>query len=47
MMTTEDMKNADDDLVSQTTAALVLVLLCSLSGVALAMVFALILSAGK
>lgn len=47
MTMTEQMKDTDTDLMSQTTAALVLVLLCSLSGVALAMVGALILAAGK
>lgn len=47
MAMTEDMKETEDDLVSQTTAALVLVLLCSLSGVAGAMMVALIIAAGK
>lgn len=43
---TENM-NREDEIMSQTTAALVLTLLCSLSGVAGAMVVALIWAAGK
>lgn len=47
MAMTEAMKKSEDEIMSQTTAALVLTLLCSLAGVAGAMVFALALAAGK
>lgn len=47
MQSANAMKDADDEIMSQTTAALVLTLLCSLAGVAGAMVFALALAAGK
>lgn len=47
MQSADAMRETEDDLVSQTTAALVLVLLCSLSGVACAMMVALIIAAGK
>ena len=39
--------NRDNEIMSQTTAALVLTLLCSLAGVAGAMMVALVIAAGK